>query len=74
MRAIVLMLIRVYQRYISVFMLPRCRFFPSCSEYTAMAISEYGVIHGAWLGIKRLCRCHPFHKGGLDPLPTNTKE
>lgn len=55
-------------------MSPCCRYLPSCSEYTASAINEYGVIKGVWFGTKRLCRCHPFHEGGFDPLPTNNKE
>ncbi|MBI4836860.1 MAG: membrane protein insertion efficiency factor YidD [Candidatus Portnoybacteria bacterium] len=47
-----------------------CRFYPSCSEYTCRAIEKYGVGKGAWLGIKRILRCHPWNAGGYDPLET----
>jgi uncharacterized protein len=47
---------------------PACRFTPTCSEYTLEAIKKYGFIRGAWLGAKRLSRCHPFGEGGYDPV------
>lgn len=47
-----------------------CRFQPTCSEYTYQAISHYGIIRGSWLGLLRVCHCHPWNKGGLDPLKT----
>ena len=74
MRFIVLKLICFYQHYISPYMPPSCRYFPSCSEYTAEAISEYGVIKGGLMGAQRICRCHPFHHGGIDPVPIKNKE
>lgn len=46
-----------------------CRFYPTCSSYTYQAIEEYGLIKGVFLGIKRLLKCHPFHQGGVDPVP-----
>jgi uncharacterized protein len=64
-----LTLIRGWQRLISRFMPPMCRFYPSCSRYTAEAISQWGPARGGWLGVKRICRCHPLHAGGFDPVP-----
>jgi putative membrane protein insertion efficiency factor len=46
-----------------------CRFQPTCSEYAAIAISEHGIVRGGWMALRRLSRCHPFHRGGFDPVP-----
>jgi putative membrane protein insertion efficiency factor len=62
-------MIRLYQRWISPLTLPACRFFPSCSEYAAQAVTRYGLFRGSWLALRRLLRCHPFHSGGYDPVP-----
>jgi putative membrane protein insertion efficiency factor len=62
-------LIRFYQKAISPYLPPSCRFYPTCSEYTLLAIRKYGVAKGSWLGFKRLLRCQPLAKGGYDPVP-----
>lgn len=69
MKWLLLTMIRGYQRCVSAWMPPICRFYPSCSRYTAEAISVWGPLQGSWLGVKRVCRCHPFHPGGHDPVP-----
>ena len=61
--------IRGYQRFVSPAFPPRCRFSPSCSQYTLEAVERYGLVVGSWYGIKRLAKCHPLHPGGYDPLP-----
>lgn len=64
-------LIRFYQKFISPFKGPCCRFYPACSEYAIEAIREYGLIFGVFLALRRLLKCHPFHPGGYDPLDTD---
>lgn len=64
-----LLLIRFYQTAISPYKRPCCRFIPTCSVYTYEAIMKYGAIKGTYLGIRRILRCHPFSKGGYDPVP-----
>lgn len=60
-------IIIIYQRF-SVFLPDTCRFYPSCSEYMRQAVIKYGIFKGMYLGIFRILRCHPFSKGGYDPL------
>ena len=70
MRRVLLLLIRFYQRCISPGLPPRCRYIPTCSQYALEAIQKYGAAKGGWLALKRLLRCHPFHKGDFyDPVP-----
>ena len=61
--------LRFYKRFISPLLPPACRFYPSCSQYAIGAIQTHGALRGSWLGAKRLGRCHPFSKGGYDPVP-----
>ncbi len=58
---------RVYQWTLSPLIGQRCRFEPTCSAYFIQAIEKYGAVRGAWRGVRRICRCHPFHSGGYDP-------
>ena len=67
-RALLLM-IRGYQRGISPFLPPACRYTPTCSEYAAEAIRRHGSAHGSWLAARRLLRCHPWGGSGYDPVP-----
>lgn len=69
MKKLMIAAIRFYQRSISPGLPPRCRYIPTCSEYAAEAIEKYGAAKGGLLAAKRLLRCHPFHKGGYDPVP-----
>ena len=67
-KKILLFLIKIYQKIISPIFGKRCRFYPTCSEYSRQASTKYGAIKGTYLSIKRILKCHPFHKGGYDPL------
>jgi len=69
MRHLLMLLIRIYQLTLSPLLGPRCRFYPSCSCYAHTAIERHGAMRGAWLGLKRLLRCHPLAAGGYDPVP-----
>jgi len=68
-KKLLLLIIRFYQKCISPYKQPCCRFTPTCSRYTYEAIEKYGVVKGGYLGIRRILKCHPFHSGGYDPLP-----
>ncbi len=61
--------VRLYQRIFSPFLAPRCRFYPTCSQYSIDAIQMHGAIRGSWLAFRRLIRCHPGNPGGHDPVP-----
>ena len=68
MKAAVLAMLRLYKRWISPSLLPSCRYVPSCSEYAMEAVDRYGVLRGGCMAVWRLLRCHPFVKGGYDPV------
>jgi uncharacterized protein len=68
-RHLAALLIRIYQWTLSPLLGPRCRFYPSCSQYALEAIQRFGVLRGGWLALARLARCHPWHAGGFDPVP-----
>jgi uncharacterized protein len=68
-RAVLLFLVRAYRRLASPLLPPSCRFYPSCSAYAEGALMRHGAAKGAWLTARRLARCHPFHPGGIDPVP-----
>ena len=71
MKHILIALVKFYQKYISPLTPPTCRYVPTCSQYALEALEKYGALKGGWLAIKRICRCHPFHKGHdfYDPVP-----
>ena len=69
MKRILLWLIRGYQKRISPFFPPSCRYYPTCSHYTFTAIERFGVFKGTLMGIFRILRCHPAVRGGYDPVP-----
>jgi putative membrane protein insertion efficiency factor len=61
--------VRGYRLLLSPVLPPSCRFFPSCSEYAEQALARHGALRGGWLTARRLCRCGPWHRGGVDPVP-----
>ena len=69
MRKLLIALIRGYQLLISPLLGNHCRFYPSCSQYAREALEQHGVLRGLWLAVRRLLRCHPWHEGGVDPVP-----
>lgn len=73
MKTILSFLIRAYQLIISPVLGNHCRFYPTCSCYAHTAIQRFGAVKGSWLTIRRLSRCHPWHEGGVDPVPEREK-
>lgn len=71
-KRIAITLIRTYQCTLSGLLGAHCRFSPTCSQFTIEAIEECGVRRGIWLGVLRILRCHPWHKGGFDPVSAHT--
>lgn len=70
MKKIILRMIKFYRKYISPMKgVGCCRYTPTCSQYALLAVEKYGALKGSYLAIRRILRCHPFHKGGFDPVP-----
>ena len=69
MKRLLLLLVQVYRCCISPLLPPSCRYYPTCSAYAMEAIERYGARRGGWLALRRILRCHPFHRGGYDPVP-----
>lgn len=69
MQSLLLLLIRGYRLLLSPWLGSHCRFYPTCSQYAHEAVSRHGAFTGSWLGLRRLLRCHPWHAGGVDPVP-----
>ena len=74
MKPVLLALIRCYQYLLSPWVGNQCRFYPTCSHYAAEAIALHGSARGSLLAAKRICRCHPWHPGGFDPVPGSPQE
>jgi uncharacterized protein len=68
-KKILISVIRFYQVVISPIKPPSCRFYPTCSHYGLEAVQRFGALKGGWLTLKRILKCHPFHPGGVDPVP-----
>ena len=68
MKTILISAVKLYKYLISPVLPGSCRFSPSCSEYSIDAINRYGAVKGAYLSVRRIARCHPFHPGGFDPV------
>ena len=68
-RRAVTAVIRMYQLFVSPLLPASCRYYPTCSQYMAEAVASHGLARGAGLGVRRILRCHPFHRGGYDPVP-----
>jgi len=69
MKYVLVFLVTLYQKLLSPWLPPACRYTPTCSQYAREALLKYGVLRGLALALKRLSRCHPFHAGGYDPVP-----
>ena len=69
MRWLIIQLIRGYRLLLSPWLGNSCRFYPSCSGYAITAVERFGVLRGSAMAVARLLRCHPWHAGGIDPVP-----
>jgi putative membrane protein insertion efficiency factor len=73
MTAAALAILRWYKRSVSPMLPPSCRYTPTCSEYATEAIERYGLVRGTYLGTRRILSCHPFSRGGYDPVPQDRR-
>jgi putative membrane protein insertion efficiency factor len=69
MKRLLIALVRIYQQTVSRITPARCRFYPTCSDYTIEALRKHGIVTGLYLSFRRICRCHPWNPGGVDPVP-----
>ena len=69
MKRLLIAMVKFYRGNISPLRPPCCRYIPTCSQYALEALEKYGALKGSWLALRRFLRCHPFHKGGYDPVP-----
>lgn len=69
MKRFVVFLLKGYKRFVSPALPPSCRYYPTCSEYAMQAVERFGALKGSYLAVRRVLRCNPYHKGGLDPVP-----
>lgn len=69
MKRLLIAMVKFYRKNISPLRPPCCRYIPTCSQYALEALEKYGALKGSWLALRRFLRCHPFHKGGYDPVP-----
>jgi putative membrane protein insertion efficiency factor len=69
MKRLAILFIRFYRKFISPLLPPSCRFYPTCSQYGLTAIERHGFWRGGYYTVKRICKCHPFHPGGIDHVP-----
>jgi putative membrane protein insertion efficiency factor len=74
LRQIVCFPIKLYQYLISPLLKPSCRYYPSCSQYAESAIRHHGIGNGLWMALKRVLRCHPWSRGGYDPVLPNDEK
>lgn len=74
MQRILILFVRAYRYFLSPFLGQNCRFYPSCSCYAEEALRTHGVLKGGWLTVKRIGRCHPWHPGGVDPVPESNNK
>ena len=72
MNRILIAIVQVYRYALSPFLGQHCRFHPSCSVYAIEALRVHGTLRGSWLAVRRLACCHPWHRGGYDPVPPST--